>query len=167
MRANTFLGILAVCVMAATVVAQDEASTPIDRVRAALQTAYFSGDAAAVSRLFTDDAEIVIDRVSISGAAQIRAYYKARLASGPLLLLNPTKFQTSGTLAFESGTCATQAPTLRFGATSHGEGRYMMSLINVDGEWLISSLMMQNDVTMRPENTVDRPALRRAAVGGV
>lgn len=168
MRANTFLGILAVCVMAVTVVAQDDPYAPLHRLRAALQTAYLQGDAAAVSDLFTDDAEIVIDRVSATGIAQIRAFYKARLASGPLLLLTPTKLQTTGALAFESGSCATGVPALRFGATtSHGDGRYMMSLVNIDGAWRINSLMIQNDVLMRPENTLDRQAPRGAAGRGV
>ena len=168
MRANTFLGFLAVCVTAVTVVAQDDPSAPIRQLRTALQTAYYHGDAKAVSELFTDDAEIVIDRVSVVGQPQIQAFYKARLASGPLLILHPTRTQASGSLAVESGRCASQLPTVRFGATAWAnEGRYVMTLVNIEGEWLISSLMIQSNVTLRPENTVDRPAVERPSAAGV
>ena len=167
MRRTGLCAVLAVFLIAAMLSAQDEAPALTAPIRHALEAGYYDADAAAVARLFTDDAEIVIDRVRATGRLQIYTLFRAQLTTRTLLLFSPTKTQASGDLAIESGVSFTRLPTLRFGvATPARDGHYLMALTSVDGVWRISSLMIQNNVTLRPENTSDRPPVKVLPLGG-
>jgi len=165
MRRTGVLVVLAVLMMA-VVSAQDGVPAPTTPTRYALEAGYYSADAAAIARLFTDDADVVIDGMRATGRRQIYALYRTQLATRTLLVLSPRKLQASGDLAIESGVTLTRLAALRFGnATPARNGRYLMALTSVDGEWRISSLMIQNDVPLGTENTSDRQ-WRHPRIGG-
>jgi uncharacterized protein (TIGR02246 family) len=166
MRRTGVLVVLAVLMMA-VVSAQDGVPAPTTLTRYALEAGYYSADAAAIARLFTDDADVVIDGMRATGRRQIYALYRTQLATRTLLVLSPRKLQASGDLAIESGVTLTRLAALRFGnATPARNGRYLMALTSVDGEWRISSLMIQNDVPLGTENTSDRQWRQLLPPGG-
>jgi len=167
MRRTGVLGVLAVF-MVAVMSAQDGAPASTALTRNALAAGYYNVDAAGIALLFTDDADVVIDGMRATGRQQIYALYKTQLAARTLLVFSPRKIQASGGLAIESGVSLTRLATLRFGiSTPARNGRYLMAFTRVDGEWRISSLMIQNDVTFGTETTSDRPSQPLLPSGGV
>jgi len=166
MRRTGVLGVLAV-LMVAVLSAQDGVPAPTAHTRNALAAGYYNVDAAGIAQLFTDDADVVIDGMRATGRQQIYTLYKTQLAARTLLVFSPRKIQASGGLAIESGVSFTRLATLRFGvSTPARNGHYLMAFTRIDGEWRISSLMIQNDVTLGTENTSDRPSPPLLSSGG-
>jgi ketosteroid isomerase-like protein len=166
MRRTGALGVLAVF-MAAGMSAQDGVPASLALTRHALEAGYYNADAAGIAQLFTEDADVVIDGMRATGREQIYALYKTQLTTRTLLVFSARKLQASGGLAVESGVSLTRLATLRFAiGTPARNGRYLIVFTNIDGDWRISSLMIQNAVTFAPENTSDRPALRVLPSGG-
>jgi uncharacterized protein (TIGR02246 family) len=106
----------------------------ISKMSQAWQTAYNSGDPAAVTALYTKDARVMAPAAEpVSGTSAIQALFKADLAQGVKNTLTTGDVTGSGDYALETGGwVATSAEGKHL-----DHGPYMTFYKKVDGGWKI------------------------------
>ena len=115
--------------------------TPINELRAAFQTAYNAGDAAAVAALYTDDAISLPDHHQpVEGKAAIQRYFEDEIFKMYTVTIQimPVDTEITGDLAHEHGTYTIAVTPKVGGEKMTDDGKYVVILKRgADGVWKI------------------------------
>lgn len=113
--------------------------------------AFTSGDAAAISGLYTDDAmRMPPNMVMIRGKEAIEAYFAEMFGAtaARALTLEPFEFGTSGNLAYVVGRYSYTIEVEGAEQPEHDEGKYVaVSTLTDDGTWKMLAQIWNSDLS--------------------
>lgn len=134
-----------VCALLATALASiwmaDAAHAESENVRAAVEAgnrafaaAFSKGDAAAIARLYTEDAQVIPPGAPIeTGRPALEAFWRGMIESGIKgVALETTAVESAGNLAYETGTARLTA-----GDGAISEARYVVVWKRAGKQWLL------------------------------
>jgi len=106
---------------------QDDFKAAIEKTIAAWEKAFNAKDAAAVSKLYTEDAILLPPgSPAVNGRANIQSFFQSFIsAGGSDAKLRVVKVESSGEIAYEIGAFEATLP-LPQGGTARGSGKYVV-----------------------------------------
>jgi uncharacterized protein (TIGR02246 family) len=139
-----FCGLLLVVLIGSPTTANPAANTPearIDGLRQQFNFAYNAGDAAALARLFADDAVLMPPGAPpVVGRYAIQARYAAQFGNiQSSFTLNPGRIVVSGDLAWLRGDYQRIDFAIPGGAPTTINGKYLMTFSRDRGDWKITT----------------------------
>jgi uncharacterized protein (TIGR02246 family) len=131
----------------------DSVRVVVEAKAAAFATAVNNRQADAIAALYAADATVMPpDMPAVAGRDNIRATFEAMLGQfpeGTSIRFEIQDVTANGPLAMERGAWIMTGPTAD-GGSSETRGKYLIAWQKVDGEWMISKDIWNNDAPMPP-----------------
>jgi uncharacterized protein (TIGR02246 family) len=131
-RLSLILSVVAVLILASRPASADEVRDAVEAGNRAFIAAFLRGDAAAVSQLYTEDAQVIAPGEPVAkGRAAVAAHWQKAIDSGVKdVSLETADVESAGDLAVETGTVRLVA---KDGKVT--QGRYVVAWKREGGRW--------------------------------